>query len=220
MDKINFWLEKSNGPSPERSKIQEGVFSITGIQPYPLNFSLEYPVLAICFKPIYIGITRKPGAYWSIPDNLANGSSIFVKNTSFLIADSNGKFRWVSVNRSKYFSPELAVIDPISDKHELPRYSMRKKGKEPEKMIYPVRPFSITGISLEGFDPVKDYPVLAIDIDQYIPDEKPEPEEQDNQDIQPASQSLAFFLVGNDTGEFAWIAEDECRLFPLNKTTG
>jgi hypothetical protein len=35
-------------------------------------------------------------------------------------------------------------------------------------VIYPVRPFSITAIEMEGFSLGKAYPVLAIDVDKYM----------------------------------------------------
>jgi hypothetical protein len=56
--------------------------------------------------------------------------------------------------------------------------------------------------------------VLAIDTDQYVK-ENPESGEEEGQEPQPSTQSIAFFLVGDDNGEFAWIAEDECRLHPI-----
>ena len=80
-------------------------------------------------------------------------------------------------------------------------------------MIIPVRQFSITGIKLEGFDPDKEYPVLAVDIDEYIPETTEQEEEDEGQNLQP--ESMAFFLVGNNNGEFNWIPESACRLFPL-----
>jgi hypothetical protein len=33
----------------------------------------------------------------------------------------------------------------------------------------------------------------------------------------PATQNIAFFLTGDDNGDFTWIAEDECKLAPLKE---
>jgi hypothetical protein len=81
---------------------------------------------------------------------------------------------------------------------------------EEKEMILPVRPFSVTGVTLEEFDPGKEYPVLAIDIDSYIPGEG-----QEGSDVPEglASETMTFFLVGDDNGEFVWVGEDNCRLF-------
>ena len=82
-------------------------------------------------------------------------------------------------------------------------------------MIIPVRQFSITGMELKGFRPEKEYPVLAIDIDEYIPEA---PEEGEVSDSESETESVAFFLVGNDSGEFTWVSESDCRLYPLAKS--
>ncbi|HEX7475354.1 MAG TPA: hypothetical protein VF318_05255, partial [Dehalococcoidales bacterium] len=120
---------------------------------------------------------------------------------------------WVSPAESSYYTLDLSKIYPVQGNRVMTRYGVSKNIGESKTMIYPVRPFSITGISMEGFDLSKEYPVLAIDIDQYIK-ENPVPDEIDLEEPkEPQSQSLAFFLVGDDNGEFAWIAEDECRLY-------
>jgi hypothetical protein len=82
-------------------------------------------------------------------------------------------------------------------------------------MLYPARPFNITGINMEGFDPAKTYPVLAINMDQYA-ENGPE-KESGEPSGPPLPQTIAFFLVGDDNGEFAWIAEDECKLAALKE---
>jgi hypothetical protein len=200
---------------PGDVKPLDDFFSVTGIQPCPQDFSTEHPVFAVYIRSSQAGNTGRINIRAKI-DNLITGRiPIYTKNTFFLIADTNNEFRWVSAAESSYFIPELSMLDPVYTNRQSTRYSIGKEGKEPENMIIPVRPFSITGITLEGFDPGKEYPVLAIDTDQYMMNENPEPGETETRDQQPASQLLAFFLVGSDIGEFAWIAEDECRLFPL-----
>ncbi len=194
-------------------------FSITGIPPLYLDFTSEYPVLALRVEYLPAGDYRvrnetsktSPRDLWSF-DKL-----VYAKNTSFLIADKEARFKWVSQDESSYFGDA-----PAADQERHPdrsiRYSLIKEGGEKKNMIYPVRAFSITGITMDGFDPGKAYPVLAIDMDQYIPENtEAEEEKEEEEDIQPvqASQSLAFFLVGDDNGEFTWVAEDECRLYPL-----
>jgi hypothetical protein len=85
--------------------------------------------------------------------------------------------------------------------------------RKENNMIYPSRPFSITGISMDGFDPVKTYPVLAINMDQYLAEETQNDDKESSEP--PVSQTIAFFLVGDDQGAFAWIAEVECKLASL-----
>jgi hypothetical protein len=195
-------------------KEPSSTFSITGIPPYSLNFSVEYPVLAVNIRYRLTGRARirsglrgdRSASFW--PDE----KTIYAKDTYFLIADE-GAFRWISQGEGSLFTPEIADSYPEGEYKQTTRYTLKKDEKEAKNMIYPVRAFSITGISMDGFDPEKAYPVLAIDMDQYIP-EKQEPEETEAQE--PQSQTMAFFLVGDDKGEFAWIAEDECRLFPLD----
>ncbi len=88
--------------------------------------------------------------------------------------------------------------------------------EEQAKMIYPIRQFSITGIEMEGFDPQGEYPVLAMETERVL-QEASEEEAEETGGAEPRKEvSMAFFLVGDDNGEFAWIAEDECRLYPLN----
>jgi hypothetical protein len=83
---------------------------------------------------------------------------------------------------------------------------------EKKNMIYPSRPFSITKITLEGFDPAKSYPVLGINLEPNFEKNSGWGEETIETSELTASREIAFFLVGDDNGEFAWIAEDECRL--------
>jgi hypothetical protein len=189
-------------------------FSITGISPYSLNFSREYPVLAINIRYRTIGRARTRSGlredgstgFWS------GEKTIYAKETLFLIADE-GKFRWISQSKSSLFAPDLVGFYAEVEHKKSIRYSLNKDEKESRNMIYPVRAFSITGISMDGFDPEKAYPVLGIDMDQYIPENQ---EQEENVTREPQSQTMAFFLVGDNNGEFAWIAEDECRLFPLD----
>jgi hypothetical protein len=209
--------KKTEIPSLKKSifpKNLASTFSITGIPPYSLNFSREYPVLAINIRYRTIGHTRTRSG---LRENGSTGfwsgeKTIYAKDTHFLIADE-GAFRWISQGEGSLFTPEIADSYLEGEYKQTTRYTLKKDEKEAKNMIYPVRAFSITGISMDGFDPEKAYPVLAIDMDQYIP-EKQEPEETEEQE--PQSQTMAFFLVGDDKGEFAWIAEDECRLFPLS----
>ena len=193
-----------------------GAFSVTGIEPFSLDFTAEYPVLAISIRHTYAGDARvRRSARWLGTNSLlSGGKSIYAKDAFFMMADKNNKFKWVSPSESSYYIPDLSNIYPAHNNRRMTRYSLDKDIGENKNMIYPVRPFSITGISMEGFTPNKEYPVLAIDTDQYVK-ENQEPDEADVQEQQPSSQSMAFFLVGDDNGEFAWIAEDECRLYPL-----
>jgi hypothetical protein len=210
-------LEKAEIPQTKenfQSERQLSTFSITGIPPYSLNFSSEYPVLAINIRYIPTGSVRiRPGlrgdgsSYYSSAEK-----TIYTKNTFFLVADQ-GEFRWTSQAESTLFTPEGAGLYPDNEYKQRTRYSLKENEKEPTNMIYPVRTFSITGISMDGFDPKKAYPVLAIDMDQFFPENH---EKEENVAQEPQSQTMAFFLVGDDNGEFAWIAEDECRLFPLD----
>jgi hypothetical protein len=188
-------------------------FGITGIKPYELNFTTDYPVLAINFRYKYVG--NSPAIINSITKRRENiwpaQKRIYAKDTYFLITDQESKFRWLSSSESSFYIPDLIKSYPDYNER-LSRYSIEDKNMgESKNMIYPVRPFSITGIGMEGFEPEKEYPVLAIDIDQYIPENV----EQQEEEVPEEPESMAFFLVGDDNGEFAWIAEDECRLYPL-----
>jgi hypothetical protein len=191
-------------------------FSVTGIPPYHLDYATRFPVLAINISYVHttdIKARLINGRLTSDSYSTAIPRSVYAKQTSFLVADRDFKFKWVSQGKSSYYRPELAQLDPRRGNLNSARFTLNKDIGDRKNMLYPVRAFSITGISMDGFDPEKAYPVLAIDMDQYIP-ETPENEEGDLADRQ--SQSIAFFLVGDDSGEFAWIAEDECRLFPLD----
>ncbi|MCG6537908.1 MAG: hypothetical protein L7F78_25125, partial [Syntrophales bacterium LBB04] len=152
---------------------------------------------------------------WFKPDQpRPRGTVIYTRDYFFLTADKEGRFRWVSIDKSSCYIPELTDMLREHGNRRLTRYGLGKNHGECENMIYPVRPFSITGISMDGFDPAKEYPVLAIDTDQYVK-ENQESGEDESQEPQPSTQSIAFFLVGDDNGEFAWIAEDECRLYKM-----
>jgi len=146
---------------------------------------------------------------------LVNGRLIFAKETCFLTADQGGRFRWISPHQASQYRPGLAETSPPEPegRQRLTHYSLEQDTEENTDMIYPVRPFSITDVSLDGFTPTKEYPVLAIDVDKYLP----EGEMEEGVEL-PGSQqpeSVAFFLVGDDKGEFAWVGEDQCRLAPL-----
>jgi hypothetical protein len=190
-------------------------FSIAGTPLDQFDFNSEYPVLAVNFKysttgyGIPVNLLRKCGI--RTEEGLSGRRLVYAKESFFLISKKDGEFLWVSPAKSSLFVPGLQKEFPAQQKN-LTRYSANKDIGEIKNMIYPVRPFSITGINMEAFRPDQGYPVLAIDMDQFIPETR-ESEEEESPEEQ--AQSMAFFLVGDDNGEFAWIAEDECRLFPL-----
>jgi|WetSurMetagenome_2_1015567.scaffolds.fasta_scaffold66562_2 hypothetical protein len=198
--------------SPVRNNAS--LFSLTGIASSPFDFLTEYPVLAINIRYTPVGRAPiRPGYKRSKANTFfSEEKPFYTKETFFLIADED-IFRWISPAESNLFIPGMENSYPEHVNGQISRYSLKKNEKEPNNMIYPVRAFSITGITMDGFNSEKAYPVLAIDVDQYI-EQNNEPEEDQSQE-QPRSQSMAFFLVGDDNGEFAWIAEDECRLYPL-----
>jgi hypothetical protein len=201
--------------------------SITGIAPHDLDLSSEYPVLAVNVRYTCIGYTgKRESMLRSLSDSLlAERQPFYNKETFFLIGDKNDAFRWVSNTDCSFYIPGLPqTAYPVHTAGRAVRYGINKNLGENKNMINPVRPFSITGINMDGFDPQKEYPVLAIDMDQYLAEEHedeeagiPEDENECDCEQHQQSQTLAFFLVGDDQGEFAWVAEDECRLFPLNK---
>jgi len=201
--------KKNSGASPLNSS-----FNLTAISPFSLDFNTRYPVLGI-------RVTRTPA--WNISSTIRpvisqsgnpflNTRQIYNKETSFLTVDRDHRFKWVAPHDSSFYKPELTIINPLEKRKRITRYSVEENIVEDMDVIYPVRPFSITNIDLESFDPGKDYPVLAIDIDKYLPeDEENEIDRPENSQ----SETMAFFLVADDNGEFSWIAEDECKLFPL-----
>jgi hypothetical protein len=191
-----------------------GSFNLTAIPPFSLDFNTRYPVLGIrvtCAPAWNISSAIRPVVSQSGNPFLST-RQIYTKETSFLTVDRDRRFKWVAPHNSSFYKPELSMVNPSEKRKRITRYSVEENIGEDMDMIYPVRPFSITNIDLEGFDPGKDYPVLAIDIDKYLP------EEEDNELDQPEnsqSETMAFFLVADDNGEFSWIAEDECKLYPL-----
>lgn len=203
---------------PEQSRPPEKpaipLFSLTGIPPFQLDFTRDYPVLAVIFRYMFTGAVTSSSntIYTGVKPPQSEQKPIYVKDTFFLTANSEGIFSWVSPLESSYYMPEISAYYPEHNRR-MTRYSLNKYTGDRKYMIYPVRPFSITGIEMDGFSSGKAYPVLAIDVDQYV-QEIPEQEDYQEQQ-QPSSRSMAFFLVGDDNGEFAWIAEDECRLYPL-----
>ncbi|MBN1189895.1 MAG: hypothetical protein JXA46_09090 [Dehalococcoidales bacterium] len=193
--------------------------SITGMPPFELDLQTEYPVLAVNMRYTHIGYSgfRRSLLRSGSEGLLAERLPFYTKETYFLVGDKSSRFQWVSAAECSSYIPGLPqTAYPVHTPGRKSRYGISKNIGEYENMIYPVRPFSITGISMEGFDPEKGYPVLAIDMDQCIPEHGEQDEEEEDQiPEQPQSQSLAFFLVGDDNGEFTWVAEDECRLYPL-----
>ena len=192
--------QSQQDPQPDRDQSASPAFSITGISPQYLDFISEYPILAIRF--IFCDVS------------LLGSGARCSRDPFFLIADRESRFRWVSWKDSFLYRPELKNMLPEHNRKMRVLYSVFNEEKS--KMIYPVRQFSITGIEMEGFDPARGYPVLAMETERVF-QEPSETEEAENQG--PGSRkevSMAFFLVGDDNGEFAWIAEDECRLYPLN----
>ena len=189
-------------------------FNLTAVEPQNMDYRTQYPVLAIRTIYTQTGQTRIGVKLSSsrAGDFLFDRKQIYAKNAYFLIADREGRFKWVSPQESSLYKPELAALFPPERHKRLARYSIEENLEEDMDMIYPVRPFSITNIDIEGFDPGKEYPVLAIDIDKYLSeeglDEVDHPEEQQ-------SETMAFFLVGDDNGEFTWVGEDQCKLYPL-----
>jgi hypothetical protein len=200
--------------------------SITGIAPYNLDLRSEYPVLAINIRYTCVGYTGIKGSSLKsgIDSLIAERQPIYNKETFFLTSDKNDAFKWVSTTDCSFYIPGLPqTAYPVHSAGRAVRYGVNKNIGENKNMINPVRPFSITGINMDGFDPEKEYPVLAIDMDQYMAEEHDHEEADTHEDENECdcehqqSQTLAFFLVGDDEGEFAWVAEDECRLYPLNK---
>ncbi len=197
--------------------------SITGIPPYDLDLNTQYPVLAVNMRYTcigYSGATRHKHRS-AADDLLAERQSIYHKETFFLTVTRDNTFTWVSLAECSSYIPGLPqTAYPVHTPGRAVRYGTNKNIGERKNMINPVRPFSITGINMDGFDPKKEYPVLAIDMDQYLTDEHEHEEagldeDENGCECEHQSQTLAFFLVGDDNGEFAWVAEDECRLYPL-----
>jgi hypothetical protein len=190
-------------------------FSITGIPPFYLDFVTEYPVLAVNIRYTHASSTFSRSKLKSSKnDSLLPGEfAFYLKEPFFLTTDTSRNFKWISLSESSFYVSGLPKSYAEHNRH-LSWYGIAKNLGECKNMINPVRQFSITGIAMEGFDPEKEYPVLAIDMDQYIPEDQ-EKDEAEPQELSQ-SQTIAFFLVGDDNGEFAWIAEDECRLFPLS----
>jgi len=193
-------------------------FSVTGIYPAALDFKTEYPVLAARVRHSLIVSGRldlEPFPKRAVEQNyFSTTKHVYAKDSLFLIASRDGRFRWISPEKCNLFLPRLSSKFILHDKKRLTRYSLNKEMGEDKNMIIPMRPFSVTGISQEGFDSERGYPVLAIDVDQYFPETEENGEEEPAGE--PSTQSMAVFLVANDAGEFAWIAEDECRLFSID----
>lgn len=224
MTELNQWQDKleplmpnaakaiQDTPKPEPPReLPASTFSITAISPGIWDFSSEYPVLAVRVR------YSRPGSFklskfdpWGI--TRTPRKPFYAKDTFFLTTDKGYRFFWISPSESNLYGSALSDIYDGRKKKRFTRYSLNKEIGDEANMIIPVRQFSITGIKIEGFDPEKEYPVLAVDIDEYIPEPK-EKEEEEEEDLQP--ESMAFFLVGNNNGEFNWVPESGCRLYPL-----
>ncbi len=195
-------------------RVEPAGFNLTGVPPLSMDRSTSYPVLAIratcsLAGDSRLGARRLAGVFGSV---VFNGRPILAKEVCFLVADRDGRPKWVSPNEAVLHQPGLAGPSGPQVRLRATHYSLEDETEENTDMIYPVRPFSITSVSLDGFDANKEYPVLAIDVDRYLPEEETE------EAAGPAQpESLAFFLVGDDRGEFAWIGEDQCRLAPLRE---
>ncbi len=192
--------------------------NMTNSFPWLTNFDLHspdaevgYPLLAmriIYSKPLQKRTDFSPSVFGS---TYFERKQMYSKCMYFLTADRDGNFIWVACRNTSLFRPGLTAYSNIGRHQRTIRYSIEEGIKKEMSMIYPVRPFSITGVDLEGFDSEKSYPVLAIDVDRFLPEENADDGEMSG--VQ--SETMAFFLVGDDGGEFAWVAEDECKLAPL-----
>jgi len=152
--------------------VDEIDFQLTAVKPYELDWKTRYPVLAIRVKyndafSTRIGISRAKPAIGSIFD----GKYFMEKDYYFLTVDQNDRFRWLVAHEGSLYKPEQDTVYKTENRKRITHYSLEENIPEGKEMITPVRPFSITGVTLEGFDPGKEYPVLAIDIDSYLPGE-------------------------------------------------
>lgn len=189
------------------TEVPESGFSVTGTSPNVLEFTVIYPVLAIRSRPVSGGETN----LHVNPYGSGRRTVVQPYEIALLVANEEQGFRWISPRESYLYQPgQLPEYPPV---HRQPAFRYRPNSgfQEGKEMIYPVRPFSITDVEMDGFTAGKGYPVLAIDVDQYFAKSREQEEAEEIE--QPQTQMLAFFLVGDDNGEFAWIAEDECRLF-------
>ena len=182
-------------------------FTITEAGPAYSRSKYRLPVLAIY---------HRKGSLRRTPAN----PHLFAADTLFLMADENGKFKWISPGdslKSEFgMGRQSRPFDYLFDRKKLPWGGRGQFLEENEVMIIPVRPFSITNISLDGFDSGKGYPVLAMDTEKIWQENQEPVEEESAGPASPGKQvSMAFFLVADDDGTFAWIAEDECSLYPL-----
>jgi len=196
-----------------RETESESVY-LTAVEPFGLDYETQYPLLAIRAKyseAVQTRIRTRQGSLSWLGSSPLDGMQICAKDTYLLTADLDGRFKWIPPHHSRLYKPQVVGTDRSEGRKRQTRYSLEENLEE-SNVIYPVRPFSITNVSLEGFDPSKAYPVLAIDTDKYLPEEEPgaaEPPEG------PQTETMAFFLVGDDNGEFVWVAEEECKLYPL-----
>jgi hypothetical protein len=223
MSELRPWIKAENltpGSAGDQSDIRADPsppiedFNLTSVESLSLDYSIPYPALAI--RVSHIPALNIRAAIWPAllrkTNSLFNTNQIYVKDTSFLTADQDNRFKWIASHHCSFYRPDLVAKNPPDKRKRLTRYSYEEINEEDMDMIYPVRPFSITNIDLEGFDPSKEYPVLAIDMDKYLPEEE---EGGVDQPEELQSETMAFFLVADDKGEFSWVAEDECKLFPL-----
>jgi hypothetical protein len=197
----------------EKAALKSSFLSVAAVNGSFPDLDKEYQVLAVAVKRTNIGqMPRRQN------QSIFSDERIYLKESYFLVFDTEGRFRWLKCDASLRFGSSL--WDWQRGLRKLNRYTVQKNIGERKNMIYPIRPFSITAINMDGFDRAKAYPVLAIDMDQYY-GERQAVEPDRNEEIEPTGpsvsdqpESVAFFLVGDDNGEFAWIAEDECRLAP------
>jgi hypothetical protein len=187
----------------KNNKIRDYVlpaFGITGLGPAYLNYKSEYPVLAIY---------QREGSLRRTQIN----PRLFAGETFFLISDLEGKFQWISPGDCLLSGSAWSPNDYPDDQDKLIWYRRKTSVEEPGDMIIPVRPFSITNVNMDGFDSSRGYPVLAIDMEKVWQENQ---EQTEAEAESPGKQvAMAFFLVADNDGNFAWIAEDECSLYPL-----
>jgi len=187
-------------------------FQLTGVKPYELDVTAQYPILAVRVSysealQTRAGISRN-SLRPSIP--FFNNKYMLAKDYFFLTTGRNGHFKWLQPHEGNLYKPETDIEYKTDNRKRLTHYSLEDNVPEEKEMIYPVRSFSITGVTLDGFDPGREYPVLAIDMDNYLPEEGEEGTEAPEGF---AAATMTFFLVGDDSGEFVWVGEDNCRLY-------
>src|SRR3972149_3377328 len=100
--------EQSTGRRPAGTEERLETFSLAAVKPFDLDYATQYPVLAIMSAHAHTGHPGIVTGHGSsgLTGSLFDRKQIYAKDVYFLMADLNGRVKWVAPPENRFYRRE------------------------------------------------------------------------------------------------------------------